>query len=199
MIAPQSPPTPAALAARWREDAQVFRRYGAAGRARMLERMADKLECAAGADQSRTVDLSTAAELSGFTRAHLRRLIREGKLAATSDGTRVRASDLPRKRGHTLRQVPARCRVWPSGREAVSDLLARPERKRASPPPRRCITESSLPPKKSGRRARGGQAPPLARRSCSLPMRLSPEGGGLRDKQRLSPDSPPPHGLSEQE
>lgn len=130
MIAPQSPPTPAALAARWREDAQVFRRYGAAGRARMLERMADELERSADADQCTTVDLSTAAELSGFTRAHLRRLIREGKLAATSDGARVCVSDLPRKPGYTL--APAKSAVWPSGREAVADLLARPARKRAS-------------------------------------------------------------------
>ena len=132
MIAPQSPPTPAALAARWREDAQVFRRYGACGRARMLERLADELERAAGADQSVTVDLSTAAELSGFTRAHLRRLIRDGKLATTSDGARVRACDLPRKPGHTLAQAPAGSAVWPSGRAAVSELLTRPERKRAS-------------------------------------------------------------------
>jgi hypothetical protein len=131
MIAPQSPPTPAALAARWREDAQVFRRYGAAGRARMLERMADELERAAEADQSATVDLSTVAKLSGFTRAHLRRLIRVGKLAATSDGARVRASDLPRKPGHTLAAAPAESTVWPSGREAVADLLARPGAKRA--------------------------------------------------------------------
>jgi hypothetical protein len=132
MIAPQSPPTPAALAARWREDAQVFRRYGAAGRARMLERLADELERAADADQSATVDLSTAAELSGFTRAHLRRLIRDGKLATTSDGSRVRASDLPRKPGHTVAPAPAESAVWPSGRAAIADLLARPGRKRAS-------------------------------------------------------------------
>jgi hypothetical protein len=72
MIAPQSPHSPATLAARWREDAQVFRRYGAAGRARMLERMAAELELSAQADQTACVDLSTAAQVSGFTRAHLR-------------------------------------------------------------------------------------------------------------------------------
>jgi hypothetical protein len=132
MIAPQSSPTPAALAARWREDAQVFRRYGAAGRARMLEVMADEVERAAGTDQAATVDLSTAAELSGFTRAHLRRLIRDGKLAATPDGSRVRTSDLPRKPGHTLAPAPAESAVWPSGREAVADLLAHPGRRRPS-------------------------------------------------------------------
>lgn len=101
MIAPQSPPTPAALAARWREDAQVFRRYGASGRARMLEQMAAELELSTQADASATVDLSTAAALSGFSRAHLRRLIREGKLTTTADGALIRVSDLPRKPGYT--------------------------------------------------------------------------------------------------
>jgi hypothetical protein len=98
----------------------------------MLERMAAELELTAEADQSATVDLNTAAELSGFSRAHLRRLIRDRKLATTSDGARVRACDLPRKPGHTLAQAPAKSTVWPSGREAVSELLTRPERKRAS-------------------------------------------------------------------
>jgi len=37
------------LAARWRADAQVFRRYGSTGRARMLERLAAELEQTDGA------------------------------------------------------------------------------------------------------------------------------------------------------
>lgn len=130
MIAPQSPPTPAALAAQWREDAQVFRRYGAAGRARMLERIAAELEQSTQTDQSATVDLSTAVKLSGFSRAHLRRLIREGKLSATADGALVRACDLPRKPGFTPTQAHAAPTTWPSGREAVSELLTRSRRSR---------------------------------------------------------------------
>lgn len=130
MIAPHSPLTPAALASRWREDAQVFRRYGAAGRARMLERMAAELELTAEADQSAAVDLNTAAELSGFSRAHLRRLIRDGKLSTSADGALVRACDLPRKPGYTPTQAPAAPTTWPSGREAVSDLLTRSPRSR---------------------------------------------------------------------
>jgi hypothetical protein len=40
MSGPEIPAGAAELAARWREDAQVLRRYGATGRARMLERLA---------------------------------------------------------------------------------------------------------------------------------------------------------------
>ncbi len=124
MIAPLFPEGPAGLAARWREDAEVFRRYGAAGRARMLERMAAELERTTRGDEAARVDLSTAADLSGFSRSHLRRLIRTGKLPATEGETGdplVRVSDLPRKAG-PLGGAPA---VWPSGREAVAELLRR--------------------------------------------------------------------------
>lgn len=95
---------PAALAARWRADAQVFRRYGSPGRARMLERMADELEQCTAQEAAMLVDLSAAAALSGFTRGHLRRLYRDGRLvaAAVRDTEPLfRISDLPRKPGRT--------------------------------------------------------------------------------------------------
>jgi hypothetical protein len=103
MIAPHYPPGPAALAARWREDAQVLRRYGVTSRARLLEQMAAELEASTAADATATVALSVAAEVSGFTRAPLRRLIREGKLVSAGTEGRepqVRLSDLPRKATH---------------------------------------------------------------------------------------------------
>ena len=102
MIPPDVPMGPAALAARWREDAQVLRRYGATGRARMLERLAAELELSTTNEAAAPVDLSTAAELSGFTRGHLRRLYREGKLIAVAverGEPLFRVSDLPRKPG----------------------------------------------------------------------------------------------------
>ena len=46
------------------------------------------------------VDLSTAAELSGFTRGHIRRMVRDGRLipARVEDGKPlIRVADLPRK------------------------------------------------------------------------------------------------------
>jgi hypothetical protein len=97
------PPGPAALAARWRADAQVLRRYGVTSRARLLEEMAAELEASTAAEATAIVGLSDAARLSGFTRAHLRRLVREGKLIAVgSDGreVQVRLGDLPRKAPH---------------------------------------------------------------------------------------------------
>ena len=102
MPAPDHLTSRAELAARWRADAQVFRRYGSAGRARMLERLADELEQCAAADAGAVVDLDAAAALSGFTRGHLRRLYRAGRLtpAAVEGGEPLfRVADLPRKSG----------------------------------------------------------------------------------------------------
>jgi hypothetical protein len=109
MIAPHYPPGPAALAARWREDAQVLRRYGATSRARLLEQMAAELEASTATDATTTVALSVAAEVSGFTRAHLRRLIQEGKLGtAGAEGRepQLRLSDLPgrQRKGHRTQE-----------------------------------------------------------------------------------------------
>lgn len=123
MIVPHYPPGPAALAARWREDAQVLRRYGVTSRARLLEQMAAELEASTAADATATVTLSIAAELSGFTRAHLRRLIREGKLVTAGTEGRepqVRLSDLPRKATHG---APAQLGTWPSARAIVAEVV----------------------------------------------------------------------------
>lgn len=91
---------PVALAARWRADAVVFRRHGALARARMLEHLADELEAAAGEEAETVVDLAAAVKLTGFTRGHLRRMYREGRLAIVGGDEakpRFRAADLPRK------------------------------------------------------------------------------------------------------
>jgi hypothetical protein len=123
MIAPHNRSGPAALAARWREDAQVLRRYGVTSRARMLEQMTAELESSTAADATATVPLGVAAELSGFTRAHLRRLIREGKLATAGTEGRepqVHLSDLPRKAKHG---APAQLVEWPSTRAIVAEVV----------------------------------------------------------------------------
>jgi hypothetical protein len=132
MIAPHYPPGAAALAARWREDAQVLRRYRRKQPRPELEQMAAELEASTAADVTATVALSVAAELSGFTRAHLRRLIREGKLdTAGTEGRepQVRLSDLPWKATHG---APAQLVGWPSTRAIVAEVVgtgcARPPR-----------------------------------------------------------------------
>jgi hypothetical protein len=100
MPAPDHLTSRAELAARWRADAQVFRRYGSTGRARMLERLAAELEQTATEEAAAVVDLTTAAQLTGFTRGHLRRLFRDGRLAPVrmeGDEPLFRVADLPRK------------------------------------------------------------------------------------------------------
>lgn len=96
---------------------------------------------------------------AGFTRAHLRRLIREGKLVTAGTEGRepqVRLSDLPRK---TKQGAPARLMEWPAARAIVAEVVGTgrvlPHRRKNRKSPR----------KKFGRRTRGGTSPPLARRS----------------------------------
>jgi hypothetical protein len=100
MSAPDHPTSRAELAARWRADAQVFRRYGSTSRARMLERLAVELEQTASDEAAAVVDLTGAAELTGFTRGHLRRLFRDGRLMPVrmaGDEPLFSRADLPRK------------------------------------------------------------------------------------------------------
>src|SRR5215212_391155 len=113
MPAPDNPTSRAELAARWRADAQVFRRYGSTGRARMLERLAAELEQTASHEAAALVDLTGAAELTGFTRGHLRRLYRDGRLVPVrveGDEPQFSVADLPRKlttNGHAQEAVRA--------------------------------------------------------------------------------------------
>jgi len=100
MPAPDHPTSRAELAARWRADAQVFRRYGSTGRARMLERLAAELEQTTNEEAAAEVDLTAASTVSGFTRGHLRRLYRDGRLVPVrmdGDEPVFRVTDLPRK------------------------------------------------------------------------------------------------------
>ena len=92
----------AELAAGWREDAAVLRRRGADGAATLLEGCAEELDAVQRENQAAPVTLAEAALLSGYSIAHLRRLISDGTLRNVSeDGrVRVRAGDLPRKPGH---------------------------------------------------------------------------------------------------
>lgn len=100
MIPPEAPTGPAALITRLLADAQVFRRYGATGRARMLEQIAAELELSTADEAAAVVGMRAAVALTGFTRGHLRRLYREGRLVAAGverGEPMFRVSDLPRK------------------------------------------------------------------------------------------------------
>jgi hypothetical protein len=68
----------------------------------MLERLAVELEQSATEEAAAVVDPTTAAQLTGFARGHLRRLFREGRLEPVrmeGDEPLFRVSDLPRKAG----------------------------------------------------------------------------------------------------
>ncbi len=91
--------TPDQLPESWRTDAAVLRRRGAEDAATLLEACAAELEAALREGTGAPVTLAEASDLSGYSVAHLRRLIADGALRNVSDNgrVRVRAGDLPRK------------------------------------------------------------------------------------------------------
>jgi len=91
------------LVGRWRADAEVLRARGCDDVATLLESCAADLEGAGAAVQEEALALPQAARESGYSVAHLRRLIAEGRLAAVSGQKRVRVRrcSLPRKPGYT--------------------------------------------------------------------------------------------------
>lgn len=89
-------------AQQWRRDAEVFRRYGQESLAALLERLADDLDSDSLSGNER-VSFADAPHLSGYSQAHLRRLVRQGKLMnfGTKSKPEFLLSDLPRKPGYS--------------------------------------------------------------------------------------------------
>ena len=107
----------------WREDAAVLRRRGARRAAALLERLAAEIEedwCGQDA-RAELVDLNRAADLSGYTRGHLRRMLTEGAL--TNHGTDAKplliVADLPRKPARTIPSSPERPTYLQIAREVL--------------------------------------------------------------------------------
>ena len=97
-----TPALPAAeRAALWRAHAEILRGYGADHIAAVLEACAAQLDADERARPHSVVTLDRAVELTGFTRGHLRRLCRSGKLpnVGTKAAPAFRLADLPRKAG----------------------------------------------------------------------------------------------------
>lgn len=98
----QTPALPAAeRAALWRAHAEILRSYGAEHIASVLEACAAQLEADERARPHAVATLDEAVQLTGFTRGHLRRLCRSGKLpnVGTEAAPAFRLGDLPRKPG----------------------------------------------------------------------------------------------------
>ena len=88
------------LGKRWRDRAKEFRRFGAESQACVFEIVASELDAAIAADANQLLSLDRASLESGYTVAHLKRMLTQGKLRSVAlEGTaRIRREDLPRKR-----------------------------------------------------------------------------------------------------
>jgi hypothetical protein len=114
------------LIARWRDHAETCRRYGAEPTALALEQAARELEETDAAECDVTLTLTEAARESGFSIAHLGRLVRQGSIpnAGRKRVPRIRRGDLPRR----LRGVAAAAR---SAYDVDADARALVSRRRS--------------------------------------------------------------------
>ena len=91
----------------FRETAEYLREHAASEHAACAwEKAAEILEDALGELQIATITLDEAEAESGYSRGHLRRLIREGVVpnSGTENHPRILRRDVPRKPGHGVRQ-----------------------------------------------------------------------------------------------
>jgi len=99
-----------ALRTRWRARREEFARLQAAvNGATLCDELLADLDSALIAHDDEVLTLRAAAALSGYTVAHLARLIRQGKLlnAGRKRAPRVRRRDLPLKGNSTSREARA--------------------------------------------------------------------------------------------
>lgn len=89
----------AALAERWRADAELLDRYGDGRMATVCRRHADDLEAACRDLEDETLTLAEASAASGYSTDRLRHMVSDGLLpnAGRRGAPRIRRGDLPRK------------------------------------------------------------------------------------------------------
>ena len=95
--------TPSQLIARWQARREEWQRLGAqVDGARLCEEVIADFESVLAQEGDVSLTLTEAAELSGYSREHLGRLVRDGKIpdAGRPNAPRIRLRDLPRKAGH---------------------------------------------------------------------------------------------------
>ena len=105
----------------WLKQAEALRRYGGGNLAVVLERCADELEATVRERDETTLTLTDAARESGYTREHLGRLVRDGKIpnAGRPGAPRIARRHLPRKhRDQESLAIPPLARM--RGRRQVS-------------------------------------------------------------------------------
>src|SRR5262245_58407832 len=90
----------------WRKHAALLRRYGADAQADVLEQCAAEVEASIMNNEQRHVSLDEAVEITGFTRGHLRRLLKANPPKLRNVGTEEEPAfifaELPRKAGYGI-------------------------------------------------------------------------------------------------
>ena len=90
----------------WRRHAALLRRYGAEAQAAVLEQCAAEIEAEIRQNQQRRISLDEAVEITGFTRGHLRRLLKANppklRNVGTDDEPAFIFAELPRKAGYGI-------------------------------------------------------------------------------------------------
>ncbi len=83
----------------WREYADECEAAGDPRGAFVYREVADELEALLDRRDAETVSLTRAAEVSGYSRSYIYKLVRAGRLENVSDGweIRLRRRDLPKK------------------------------------------------------------------------------------------------------
>lgn len=95
-----------ALMARWRAAAAQLKRWGAqVDPVRLVEDILEDIEAVFDAETNDLLNLTEAAEESGYSADHLGRLLRDGIILnrGRKNAPRIRRADLPRKRVAPLR------------------------------------------------------------------------------------------------
>ena len=101
------------LALGWKEEARRLRSLEAMGQAAALELAAKELEAEIERQESALLTIREAAEESGYSEEHLRRLARDGSLPFERNGSskskiKIRRADLPMKQRGDGRESPQR-------------------------------------------------------------------------------------------
>ena len=102
-------PSPRDLPKLWRQRAADLRQYGAEGQAKTLERAADELDAALRREADDVLTPQQAAEASGYSAEHIRRIIRQQPHlnCGRSGKPAIRRRDLPVRAGALARRASA--------------------------------------------------------------------------------------------
>lgn len=113
------------LAEEWREDADLFRKRGAEGRAQMAKSYAEELEECLQEWKTEALHLKEAAEESGYSAEHLGRLVRNGTIPNSGEpgSPLIQRIHLPRKPGMPEGGGPASNKRTPSRAQMARSVV----------------------------------------------------------------------------